>query len=89
MKTKDFVWGEILDKTSFNSYTIIKYHPKKSKGPIIINEIDYDEILYSVEELSESFPTFNLAVIGIIVRQNLGLNNSNITYAIGRMIKEI
>ena len=84
----NFSWGDSLEETIFNGNKIIKYHPFEVEGCTVTKRINHALTSYHVPDLSESFPTYNLAVIGIMVRQNLGINNSGITYAIGRILEE-
>ena len=83
---KKFVWGKIVNCIVLDMdgklLEIIKYKPF-----LLSSKITSEEISYHIAELSESWTTFEGAVIGWMVRQHLGQNHGAVTSAICRILK--
>lgn len=87
----DFTWGEVIERFNLNmdgtNLSIVKYHPWTRKGIIVQTGYPaFDETLYHVEELSESFPVFELAVIAWIARQKVGIGQFGLVTGIGKAL---
>ena len=78
--------GKLVKIHEFKGVEIVEYYPHVFKnGCVVIDEYE-KETIFHVQFLYESFPSYDIAVIGILCRQYLGLNH-HLTYPIARMIK--
>ena len=81
----NFTWGKIITSSMFKDVEIIEYFPRKFvNGREIKGELEYVAQFY-VPWLNESFPSYDIAVIAILCRERLGLNN-HLAYPIARML---
>ena len=81
----NFAWGKVVSTSMFKFVEIIEYFPRKFvDGREIKGE--FEEVAqFSVPWLNESFPSYDIAVIAILCRERLGLNN-HLAYPIARML---
>ncbi len=80
-----FIHGKKREIYTFKGVEIIEYNPNKK---INDKEIEYDYenfTAFYVPWLHESFPNFDIAVIAILCRERLGINN-HLAYPIARML---
>jgi len=75
---KKFPWGFVIEDMHIGPYTVRAFHPKKYKTNRSTGENDTDVIHYhgyiDDQDCNESWLTLDDALLGMIVRRNLGLN---------------
>ena len=82
---KDFPWGDVVEDYHVGPYTIRAFHPWKMHGVTLkTDDPDKSKLHYhgyiDNEDASESWPTLDDALAGLIVRRSIGFNHSVIGY---------
>jgi hypothetical protein len=90
--TGKFVWGEPTQWHKIGPYTILEFHPWKTKGhTIITGEPDTREKEFhgwiDGKDNHESWPTLETAIIGLIATKYTGINNAGLGYRVCRMFE--
>ena len=82
---KTFPWGQKIETHQFKGLEVIEHYPHKFKGGSQVHGEYEIKPSFHVPALHESFPSYDIAVIGIICHKYQGRNN-RLTYAISRML---
>lgn len=90
MKYGKFPWGQPIERYEVGPYSILKYHPRKTTGSIVLNEPDPDKVSYhgwiDGEDVHESWPTLETCLAGLIGRKYAGNNNGGVGYYFCKMV---
>ena len=77
-----FPWGRVIDDIDVGKYTIRMFHPYKTDGVRVSNEVDETVTYYhgyiDNVDVFESWITLDECLAGLIVRANLGANHRHI-----------
>lgn len=83
-----FSWGKVVEVRKFKEYEIVEYFANLCvNGRYIKGEYEA-RTSFHVEFCSETFPSYDIAVIGILCREYQGLNH-HLTHPIARMLEMI
>lgn len=92
-----FPWGKLIATFKYDfdgqSLEVIKYHPHKYENghPVMdgsFHVLDKTKIMYSVENMSQSFDTMDQVLIAWIINKNLGQNQYALVAGIVRAISK-
>ena len=88
MSIKTISFGAIRGIHYFKQYEVIEYYPYVYENGHKVKGKFEEKSSFLVEHLHESFPSFDIAVIGILCREYQGANH-HLTYPIARMLEMI
>lgn len=83
-----FPWGKVVEVHKFKGHEIVEYYANLHvDGRQVRGEYE-NKTSFHTEFCSETFPTYDVAVIGILCKEYQGLNH-HLTYPIARMLEMI
>jgi hypothetical protein len=75
---KPFAWGFAIEEIEIGPYIVRAYHPRKEIDGGTMSDNDLSKIHYhgyiDGKDCNESWLTLDAALVGLIVRRNLGAN---------------
>lgn len=85
-----FTWGKVIDRFEYDfdgvTMEVTKYHPRKSVGVTVTQEIDESKVEYHCEELREAANSVFELLISFIARKKLGYNQHALVAGVCRAL---